>query len=44
MSEDDRVLGGFCRDLDVLRRGMAIEQTVFGADLGVIVLDGVAQV
>lgn len=44
MSEDDRVLGGFCRDLDVLRQGMAIEQTVFGADLGVIVLDGVAQV
>ena len=44
MSEDDGVLGGFCRALDVFRRGMAIEQTVFGADFGVIVLDGVAQV
>ena len=44
MSQDDRVLGGSCRDLDVFRWGTAIEQTVFGADLGVFVLDGVAQV
>ena len=44
MSEDDWVLGGFCTDLDVLRRGMAIEQTVFGTDLGIVVLNGVAQV
>ena len=42
MSEDDGVLGGFCRDLDVFRRGVAIEQTVFGTDLGVVILDGVA--
>ena len=42
MSEDDGVLGGFCRGLDVLRRGMAVEQTVFGADLGVVIFDGVA--
>ena len=44
MSEDDRVLGGFCRNLDVLRRGMVKGQTVFGADLGVVILDGVTQV
>ena len=44
MSEDDRGLGGFCTDLDVLPRGMAIEQTVFGADFGVIVLDGLPQI
>ena len=38
MGEDDGVLGFFCRDLDGVRRGMASGRTVFGADVGVIVL------
>lgn len=38
MGEDDGVLGGFCRDLDRIRQEMRRGHTVFGANVGVVVL------
>lgn len=38
MSEDDGILGGFCRGLDTAWQEMRWGHTVFGADAGIIVL------